>query len=439
MGEHRTAQSTHAIDAIARLAESLGYNVRREWPIPGTGPRPEQIDIALFIDDRASSPAFAIEIDSADVPASTSNAVKIFGKLTSSLVKPFFVFHIFLLPSRDGNRRRNTETLFSTQNYRTYDFSQILERQVFIEDLIRRHRAIRAKVDLYQFGIALDEAEWNGVDRYAILETAERELDSYDENLRDIAALSIEAKSLEAALSRLACSPRIHNMRSLYLSFTGRMFSWPLLFGLRAHVSSDSDKAAIFREFREWQEEPAEVIFHPSYSCLGLAQEFDFAICEVAPLVFTVVAMLFGFGTSEAAKLCEQLFARAISEGRLSSNWRCYALAWCVIASIKVRSISTAEKALAEIQRCGGVPSGIFPYLSSPTFYEDQPSKWAALMSASDAKTTPSIDDIATALDSLPPCEMTLQLLVARLLVEDDFLEIANEPIIQMRVSAATL
>ncbi|HEY1922933.1 MAG TPA: hypothetical protein VGG44_09315, partial [Tepidisphaeraceae bacterium] len=76
MGQHRTSQSIAVIRSIARLGKALGYDVRAEWDIPGTGPNPEQVDLAFFINSVAELPAFAIEIDSADVPASMSNAVK---------------------------------------------------------------------------------------------------------------------------------------------------------------------------------------------------------------------------------------------------------------------------------------------------------------------------------------------------------------------------
>jgi hypothetical protein len=153
MGEHRTSESIRVIDAIVELGESLGYDVRREWPIPGTEPNPEQIDIAFFIDAQASSPAFAIEVDSADVPASTSNAVKIFGKTAEALVKPFFVFHVFVRTADEGHRRDNTETLLRTHNYATYDFGTTAQRRTFVQDLVNRHRAVRAEIELYEFAL----------------------------------------------------------------------------------------------------------------------------------------------------------------------------------------------------------------------------------------------------------------------------------------------
>jgi hypothetical protein len=146
MGRHKTPESIATITAIEKLGASLGYDVRPEWDIPGTQPNPEQIDLAFFIDESAELPAFAVEVDSADVPASMSNPMKIFGKATRDWVKPAFVFHIFLDVTEVDRRRMNAEGAFSTQNYRTYHFKE--EKQTFLENLIDLHRSMRSEIDL---------------------------------------------------------------------------------------------------------------------------------------------------------------------------------------------------------------------------------------------------------------------------------------------------
>lgn len=433
MGEHRTLQSTKTIDALVLLGESLGYEVRREWEIPGTEPHPEQVDVALFVHEHGKSPAFVFEIDSADVPASTSNVVKIFGKTTASFVKPFFVFHVFIKTADLGHRRRNTETAFATQNYKTYDFADNQERRSFLLDLIDCHRAIRATVDIHALGLALDEDIWEGIDRYAVLEEASQRLNVGDSELADIAWLSLDSKCLRSALSRLVCGPRLDGLSKQGLTFVGRLFTWPLLLGMRAFLCDSPAKAAgTFREFREWQSAP-EIIFNEKASMLGLSPEFDYAITELAPPMFCVVAMLFSRYPDGARELCDQLYTRA-TDGDLAPDWSCYALAWCAIAASKIGARDIAQKALDEINRIGGLPAGTFPLLVEPTYTEGDPGPWEVLM-AKKKDEAPNAEQLGSLLGTVPPDGGRLPELVAEVLTNDDVVLDLNKRIIHAQTS----
>jgi hypothetical protein len=431
MGEHRTVDSRVIIDAFVELGEALGYDVRREWPIPGTDPHSERIDIAFFIDDKATTPAFAIEVDSSDAASSTSNAVKIFGKSTAALVKPYFVFHIFLKSASQGHRRQNTAVLLCTQNYKTYDFAEPQERTIFLKDLVVRHRAIQSTISLSAFGLAIDRPEWDAVDRYELLGLAARELDPGESELTDVAWLSVKSRNLKDALTDLVCSPRIESCSAADLSFVGQHFLWPLLFGLRAYAGEPSIAASAFREFREWQEQP-EIIFSPTSSCLGLSQDFDFAIVELAPPVFCLVALLFQQQSVAAQQLCDQLYARATDEF-LSPIWARYALTWCVIASIKNKYFATAQVALDKIDQLGGLPARIFPNLAAPGGNEDEESVWVTILKEGPNAKAPSIGVIEGGLNSLPPAQCPLTDLVARILFDNDFALVMHEEILRSR------
>jgi hypothetical protein len=419
MGEHRTAKSKLIIDALVELGESLAYDVRPEWKIPGTEPHAEQIDIALFVDQNAEVPAFAIEVDSSDVPSSTSNAVKIFGKATSALIKPYFVFHIFLDTAAKGHRRQNTATLLSTQNYETYDFADSGNRQVFLLDFLDRHRAIRSTIDLLEFGRAIDGPVWDGIDRYALLDRAVQVLTPRGAELADVASLSINSRNLTQALARLICRWDSHKIPSEQITFAGSHFFWPLFFGVQAYAGDTPLASRSFQSLRKWQDGP-EIIFSPSSTFLGLSEDFDLAIVGLAPLIFCVVAMLFQNDAGAARQLCEQLYARAI-DGHLVPVWARYALAWCVIASIKVHSFDTARAAIDKIDEFGGLPTGAFPELAGPRYAEDERMEWEVLLTQSECVRSPSLEEISRAIGSLASARCSLVDLVARLLVDDDY------------------
>jgi hypothetical protein len=425
MGQHKTRQSVTVITSIASLGAALGYDVRSEWDIPGTGPHPEQIDLAFFIATHAELPAFAVEVDSADVPASMSNAMKIFGKTTRDLVKPFFVFHIFLNVAQERSRRRNAETAFSTQNYCTYNFAE--EEQTFLIDLIDRHRAINSDVDLVRLAHAIDDPVWDSVDRYVVLNAAWRDTGI---TLADIARISISTTHMQCALVRAAASQRITELRTSGLSFAGKMFRWPLLLGLRAHVLPDK-AVGVFEELREWQEGP-EIIFSSKNSCLGLSQEFDFAIAELAPPIFCLVAMLFSRHALAARTLCQQLLTRA-TDGTLTDVWVLYALLWCAIAGVKVGADEVAERAIARINILGGLPLSVLGDVPQPMDSEDGEPHWKGVLSSA----TPSAVSVAILkekLEAVASGEDTLRSLVAELLVEDEILPSLNRRIASVRL-----
>jgi hypothetical protein len=430
MGEHRTTKSKSVLEALIQLGEALGYDVRPEWKIPGTEPHSEQIDIALFVDRNARVPAFAIEVDSSDAPSSTSNAVKIFGKLTSALIKPFFVFHIFLETAVQGNRLQNTATLLSTHNYQTYDFASPGGRQLFLTDLLDRHRAIRSTISLFDFGTAIDGPAWDGVDRYALLDRAARELMPRRSELADRSALSIESQNLTDALAKLVCSSGSRGFSVDGLSFAGEHFLWPLFFGVRAYSSAAPIAASAFKELRKWQEEP-EIIFSATSTFLGLSQDFDCAVIELAPLIFCVVALLFQKEPDSASQICQQLYVRA-TDGHLGSVWARYALAWCAVASLKTNSLATARAAIDQINHFGGLPEGVFPNLVGPRLAEDEVAEWEVLLSNVSNWRTQSLEEIKQVLSSLPPPNCSLLDVVARLLIENEYVLEVHSDIVRL-------
>ena len=425
MGQHKTPESTAVIASIASLGTALGYHVRPEWEIPGTGPHPEQIDLALFIAKDAERPAFAVEVDSADVPASMSNAMKIFGKPTRDWVKPSFVFHVFLSVAEQGSRRRNAEGAFNTQNYRTYSFDA--EKQSFLLDLIGHHRAIRSEIDLVKLALAIDDPIWDPVDRYAVLSQAAREVP-----LDQLAQLTLYTNYMREALSRAVANQSVTDLATGELSFAGRMFVWPLLFGLRA-VMRPEEAANTFADLRKWQEDPEEIIFHPSWTCLGLSPDFDVAISELAPPIFCLVAMLFSCEPAAARTLCEQLLARA-TDGKLNNAWERYALLWCAIASVRVGSDDVGEKAIARINVLGGLPTSVLANVPPTVSPDDGEDGWESVLSS----TPSSLVSVALLKEQLSHADIdeddTPERLVAEVLIDNELMMSISHRVLSIRL-----
>jgi hypothetical protein len=252
-----------------------------------------------------------------------------------------------------------------------------------------------------------------------------------ENELADIARLSVTARSFGEALSRFVRGPRVNGASSAGLGSAGSMFRWPLLIGLRAYLGDNASAAAAFRDLGEWQAH-VEIIFSPERTYLGLSPEFDLAIVEFAPPVFCIVAMLFLRDADAARQLCQQLYARA-TDGTLAQDWVCYALAWCVIASLKVRAHDVGQLALDGINRRGGLPTGAFPLLAGPSLSEEGPTAWELMLASSPRMPTPSLPEIDATLQSLTPAECGLPELVARILTDDEFTLGMNDLIVRMR------
>ncbi|QDV91686.1 hypothetical protein RAS2_27900 [Phycisphaerae bacterium RAS2] len=425
MGQHRTSRSVAAIEAIESFGSSLGYRVIREWDIPGTQPHSEQIDLAFFTDEKTELPVFAVEVDSADVPASMSNAMKIFGKPTRDWVKPTFVFHVFLDVTEDDRRRMNAEGAFSTQNYRTYDFGH--QREAFLTDLIDQSRSIKSEIDLIELARALDDETWDPVDRYFVLNHAGR---LAHPTLTAIAAITISTSHMREALSRAVVSDGLEDMQNGPISFAGRMFSWPLVLGLRAH-HAPTRAAETFKLFRRWQEDPKCIIFNAEHTMLGLSQDFDFAIVELAPPVFYFMTMLFRRERAAAKTLCEQLLTR-VTDGSLCGVWERYGLLWSAAASVGANEDDIAQRAIDRINVLGGLPPSVLSVVPSPMKSEDDDADWESVLEAS-APASVSLPLVKQAQASLQAGDETPDELISELFVNDDILPELNLRVLHLR------
>jgi hypothetical protein len=424
MGQHKTPESIAVISAISRLGAALDYRVDPEWNIPGTEPNAEQIDLAFFISASAKMPVLAIEVDSADVPASMSNPMKIFGKPARTLVKPTFVFHVFLRVAGEDRRRMNAEGAFSTHNYRTYNFEK--ERNEFLADLIEVHCTIKSELDIVDFAIALDDDVWNSTDRYEVLDKAAK---AGEITLGDIAQIVANTTHMKEYLARTARSSSLANIRVRDVSFAGRMFSWPLLLGLRAFLIPE-DAKDLFEELREWQE-GLELIFSPDTNCLGLSQEFDVAIVELAPPIFYLVAILFSGHKPAASTLCEQLLKRAI-DGKLGGIWARYALLWCALAGLRVGADNVAQRAVDEINRLGGLPSSVLVKVPQAMQIDDSSEDWESVITSQSAEAL-TLDNLKSKLQLHAPLTLPVDALIARLLVDDTILSSLNDLLVTLR------
>jgi hypothetical protein len=430
MGEHRTPASKAIIDALAMLGTAFGYHVEREWKLPNTGPHPEQVDIALFVNAQSLQPAFIIEVDSSDGAAATSNAVKVFGKQTTHLIKPFFLYHVFLQTAANGQRVGNLSALFDKINYKAYNFGANADRQNSVRDVIAHHAALRTSVDVEAFARALDDSVWDAVEPAGLLDALACGLGLGVLTLSTMARVSIQSQRFLDALSWIVRKP-ISDVSVGQLSFSGHMFTMPLWRGLRAYTARSAVAMAVeYESLRKWQSE-LEIIFNSERTMLGLSPEFDYAVTELAPPLFCLVAMLFGRYEKGAQELCRQLLTRA-TQSNLSPTWSRYASAWCVIASLRVGgdAVAIAERAIAEINRLGGLPLVALPFLTPPVYSEEEPSPWVQLMTqGNDVAIT--VDDFRSRLQSVPQDAESLTQLVAELLVSDDVLTNLNEGIVR--------
>jgi hypothetical protein len=430
MGQHKTPQSIAMIQAIESIGFSLGYRVEREWGIPGTLPNPEQIDLAFFIDENSVQPVFAIEIDSTDGPASMNNPLKIFGKPTNNWVKPLFVFQLFLDATEIDRRRMNAEGAFCTQNYRTYNFKQ--DRQVFLTDLLDRNRSVKSEIDLISFSRALDDDVWHSIDRYALFNYASQYTQA---NIADYAAITLSTTHLRQVLTRAVISDEFDTLSGGELSYFGTIFTWPLIYALRAHYAPEKANET-FKLFQKWQYDPDCIILNPEHLMLGLSQDFDFTIVKLEPPVYCLIALLFQREREAAKYFCEQLLAR-ILKSSLNSEWERYGLLWCSIACVKINENEIAQIAIDRINSLGGIPHVVLSQMPSPGYSEedvDDEASWEFVLNSSDSspislKLLQEAQKMIQAEDSLP------DELVSEFLVNDDVLSDLNQRILSLKIS----
>ncbi len=141
MGEHRKSDGLAVIRTVEGLGHALGYHVVLEWPIPGTGPHPQEIDVCWFTSATDTAPLFAFEIESRDVPAATNNPQKVFAKTANQLLKPLFFFHIFLDSVEASTRIGDLRSQYGHVNYCTYEASRG-ETSKLLLDVLRQHRRL---------------------------------------------------------------------------------------------------------------------------------------------------------------------------------------------------------------------------------------------------------------------------------------------------------
>jgi hypothetical protein len=145
MGTHLVQAGRDVIDVLEEIGDVLGYHSRREWPIPGTGDRPQAIDICWFFDKDESSPLFAFEVESKDTSAAQGNANKLFAKSVEELQKPLFFFHLFLDGSPGSTRKEDLLALYGRYNYRVYTIG-VAGLEPILDDILGQHRRLNDRL-----------------------------------------------------------------------------------------------------------------------------------------------------------------------------------------------------------------------------------------------------------------------------------------------------
>lgn len=156
MGVHRRKPGQALIQRLTHLGESLGYCVVPEWPIPNTGTPPQQIDLCWFRDGSMVAPLFAFEIESRDVPAATNNAQKLFAKHSDHLLKPLFMFHVFLEGNEASPRLVDLRESYGRFNYRVYNATAL---ESLAQDILSQHRRVTSELNILAMTDIVSSAE----------------------------------------------------------------------------------------------------------------------------------------------------------------------------------------------------------------------------------------------------------------------------------------
>jgi hypothetical protein len=128
---------------------------------------------------------------------------RFFGKQTNRLIKPFFLYHVFLKTAANGQRVGNLAALFDKINYKSYDFGTSADRQQFVRDVIAHHAAFHTSVDVEAFACALDDSTWDAVEPTDLLDVLASGLGLRILTLSTMARVSIQSQRFSDAPGRL--------------------------------------------------------------------------------------------------------------------------------------------------------------------------------------------------------------------------------------------
>ena len=342
MGTHQIKVGQDVIDTIEEIGRVLGYHCRREWPIPGTGPHPQAIDLCWFFDKVETSPLFAFEVESIDTAAAQGNANKLFAKSVEQLQKPLFFFHLFLDGPNNNTRKEDLLALYGRYNYCVYDLSSG-RLEALLDDILGQHRRLTDRLSLFPLGDFIESNPECGIDLSHVCQTVftlgfERGRGTLLSELGDLLIRGVDVRRaiLQELTYRLLGDGKFEReCYETWLGFYQDGIHWAML------ASLDPSKRG------------------PPF---GQRQEYDnFVICW-SPALWALLVALVGDSTDFRRFVCDQIdrVVREI-ENSCFSDFLPFTGLWMLLISIWDPALQEETKRVKEfICTSGGLPATAF-------------------------------------------------------------------------------
>jgi len=362
MGTHKSKVSQDVINAIEEVGRVIGYHICREWPIPGTGPNPQAIDICWFFDKVETSPLFAFEVESKDTSAAQGNANKLFAKSSEQLQKPLFFFHLFLDGPNDNTRKDDLLVLYGRYNYCVYDLSNgCLE--ALLDDIIRQHRRLTDRLPLFALADHLKLHPEYRIDLSHTLQTVstlgfERGRGTLLSELGDLLIRAIDVrKAIHQELTYRLLGEDTFEFEG-YETWLGQRFQEGIHWAILANLDQPKRDVCI-KNIIEWQGGEGSWTQPIDPEFLGRRNEYDnFVLCW-SPALWALLVALVGDSTEFRRFVCEQI-DRVVRKVE-NSNFSIYlpfAGLWMLLISIwdpALKDFSIRAKDIIQVN--GGVPA----------------------------------------------------------------------------------
>lgn len=322
MGEHKTSSSKAFINDIAALGQSLDYHVEKEWPIPESGKPPQQVDVCWFRSPNDCVPLFTFEIESAYTASSSGNAIKLYSKPSSSLLKPLFFYHIYLDEREKTQRIIDLENQYSTHNYRIYTQSDN-EHHSLISDILSQHERIGADIQIYPLleqtsamqSLSISpEKMYRLISRHTFLSIANQEIDV----LVHLNLFGYDlGPELSTAIQRVTDNGRLSRYEHISDNIFSLQYREPILFSISAHFDSSSTRE-MARNTIMWQEESDH--FDQIGPYWQLSRDYDDFVMRFSPIVWANTTSLL-HDADLINKICGWM---KTIEDKIPNEWRDY-------------------------------------------------------------------------------------------------------------------
>ncbi len=361
MGIHQATMGRDVIDALEQIGGVLGYHSRREWPIPGTGDRPQAIDLCWFFDKVETSPLFAFEVESKDIAAAQGNANKLFAKSVAQLQKPLFFFHLFLDSPQDSVRKEDLLALYGRYNYGVYALNGGCLEPLLI-DILGQHRRLSDRLPLSPLGQhVMSHPGWR-IDLWHLCQTVfdlgfERGRGTLLGELGDLMMRGIDTRrAVHQELAYRLLGDMAFEYES-YETWLGSHLQEALHWAMLASLDP-AKRAVCIRAIMDWQhgDGTRPLMIGPAF---GRSQDYDnFVVCWSPPIWALLVALV-GDSTEFRRFVCDQI-DRVVKEAE-NTDFAVYlpfSGLWMLMISIWDPALKDVSSRARRIIRAnGGLPT----------------------------------------------------------------------------------